>query len=434
MNSISKNDKYKESLDSLVGAIERGDVKKIDKQYNEITNGLSKTFESLTGKAEDIAKYVVRGDLDNYVRLLNKKQSNFKIFRRVLNKISGRDTQIKNISDFVSRLPYPTIETAIEHLKISGKILRHEVNCESRTTFEQKEDTSKLQKEGKSKVKSDSNSIKKEVALSPTKKIMFSDSEPHTYEDSGYGSSLDEGHEYEEVSHYREEKSKILEKSLQSFKLPKEEPIYATIPIEHIEAKRKRKQEQKSKHTVLPKLPTSIVIPEKTFFTGQKVKQGSQAIKDILTVSSQSKNLGYDSQKVSTKPKIVGVNLKRSVESVPLRVPNQDYKQVVQKVEVPVVKEVVNRKMDSRVKAIVEKFEQNQVKECADMQAAKSKDVMVAQSGINIKRNPLKVTSQDQSLKNPAKEQFDHESKAYRNSLVTNANVRQLAAQFESYR
>ncbi|WP_353274472.1 hypothetical protein [Wolbachia endosymbiont (group A) of Ennomos erosarius] len=162
MNGILKNDKYKESLDSLVRAIERGDVKKIDKQYNEITNDLSKTFESLTDKAEDIAKYVIRGDLDSYVMLLNKKQSNFKIFRRVLNKISGKDAQVKNISDFVKKLPYPTIETAIEHLSISGKILRHEVNCEGRTTFEQKADTSKLQKEGQSKAKSDSNSIKKE--------------------------------------------------------------------------------------------------------------------------------------------------------------------------------------------------------------------------------------------------------------------------------
>lgn len=65
MNGTLKNDKYKESFDSLVRAIERGDVKKIDKQYNKTTSDLSKTFESLTDKAEDIAKYVVRGDLDN---------------------------------------------------------------------------------------------------------------------------------------------------------------------------------------------------------------------------------------------------------------------------------------------------------------------------------------------------------------------------------
>ncbi|WP_265017003.1 hypothetical protein [Wolbachia endosymbiont (group B) of Endotricha flammealis] len=423
MNVTLKNDKYKESFDSLVRAIERGDVKKIDKQYNKTTNDLSKTFESLTDKAEDIAKYVVRGDLDSYVRLLNKKQSNFKIFRRVLNKISGKDTQIKNISDFVNKLPYSTIETAIEHLNISGKILHHEVNFESRTTLKQKEDTCKLQKEGQSKAKSDSNSIKKEVALSPTTEIMFSDSESHTYEDSGYGSSLDEGHEYEEVSHYQEEKSKILTKGLQNLKLPKEEPIYATIPIEHIEAKRKRKQEQQSKHTVSPKLPTSIIIPEKTSFTGQEVKQESQAIfKDVLTVSSQSKNLGYANQKMSTKPKIVGVTLKKSVESVPLRAENQDYRQVVPKVEVPIVKEVVNCKIDSKVKAIVEKFEQNQVKECADMQPTKSKDIMVAQSGIDMKRNPLMNLVMEQCDRKPCK-----------SSSLTHVNVKQLAAQFESY-
>lgn len=186
MNGTLKNDKYKESFDSLVRAIGRGDVKKIDKQYDKTINALFETFESSTDKAEDVAKYVVRGDLDSYVGLLNKKQSNFKIFRRVLNKISGKDTQIKNISDFVNRLPYPTIETAIEHLKISGKILHHKEV--------------------------------KESELSPITKIMSSDSESHTYEDSGYGSSLDEGHEYEEVSHYREEKSEFLEKSLQSLR------------------------------------------------------------------------------------------------------------------------------------------------------------------------------------------------------------------------
>ncbi|WP_353274474.1 hypothetical protein [Wolbachia endosymbiont (group A) of Ennomos erosarius] len=162
--------------------------------------------------------------------------------------------------------------------------------------------------------------------MSPTTKIMSSDSESelsHTYEDSGYGSSLDEGYEYGEISHYREEKSEILEKSLQNLKLPKEEPIYATIPIEHIEAKRKRKQGQQSKHIVLPNLPTSIVIPEKTSFTSQEVKQESNAVfKDVLAVSSQPKNLGHANQKMSTKPRIVGVILKKSVESkstIPLR-------------------------------------------------------------------------------------------------------------------
>ncbi len=394
MNGTLKNDKYKESFDSLVKAIKRGDVKKIDKQYNKTTNDLSKTFESLTDKAEDIAKYVVRGDLDNYVSLLNKKRSNFKIFRRVLNKISGKDTQMKNVSDFVNRLPHPTIETAIEHLNISGKIVYHKEV--------------------------------KEVALSPITKIMSSNSESelsHTYEDSGYGSSLDEGHEYEEVSRYREEKSEILEKKMQSFKLPKEEPIYATIPIEHIEAKRKRKQEQQSKYTVLPKLPTAIVVPEKASLICQEVKQESQAIfKDVFAVSSQPKNPGHANQKMSTKPRIVGVTLKKSVESISLRAENQNYRQVVPKVEVPFVKEIVNRKIDSKIKAIVEKFEQSQVKEYVDMQPAKSKGIMVAQSGVDMKRNPLMNLVTEQCNRKPCK-----------NSSLTHVNVKQLAEQFESY-
>ncbi|WP_353274476.1 hypothetical protein [Wolbachia endosymbiont (group A) of Ennomos erosarius] len=91
-------------------------------------------------------------------------------------------------------------------------------------------------------------------------------------------------------------------------------------------------------------------------------------------------------------------------------------------VEVPVVKEVVNRKMDSKVKAIVKKFEQNQVKECADMQPAKSKGIMVAHSGIDVKRNPLM---------NLVMKRCDH--KPCKNSSLTHVNVKQLAAQFESY-
>ncbi|WP_264688610.1 MULTISPECIES: hypothetical protein [unclassified Wolbachia] len=59
----------------------------------------------------------------------------------------------------------------------------------------------------------------------------------------------------------------------------------------------------------------------------------------------------------------MGAVLKKSVKSksiVPLRAENQDYRQVVPKVEVPVI--VVNRKMKSKVKATVENFEQNQAK------------------------------------------------------------------------
>lgn len=108
----------------------------------------------------------------------------------------------------------------------------------------------------------------------------------------------------------------------------------------------------------------------------------------------------------------MGAVLKKSVKSksiVPLRAENQDYRQVVPKVEVPVI--VVNRKIKSKVKATVENFEQNQARECVGMQPAKSSAIIAAQSDFGIKKNPLKVASQAQSsfmrnkrsLENPAK-------------------------------
>ncbi|MFP3021776.1 MAG: hypothetical protein ACEY3K_02130, partial [Wolbachia sp.] len=100
-------------------------------------------------------------------------------------------------------------------------------------------------------------------------------------------------------------------------KSPKEEPIYATVSKEHIEAKRKRKQKQQPQSLVLPKPPKPPQVPKKMFTTGQEVRQESKVVvKDKPAVLPKPKNL---SQKVNTEPKVVEVILKKSAERVPLK-------------------------------------------------------------------------------------------------------------------
>ncbi|MFP3028707.1 MAG: hypothetical protein ACEY3L_21605, partial [Wolbachia sp.] len=194
--------------------------------------------------------------------------------------------------------------------------------------------------------------------------------------DSGYGSSLNEEHEYEDISNYQEKKSKILIENSQSSKSPKEEPIYATVSKEHIEAKRKRKQKQQPQSLVLPKPPKPPQVPKKMFTTGQEVRQESKVVvKDKPAVLPKPKNL---SQKVNTEPKVVEVILKKSAERVPLKSENQDNRKSAQKaagkaipkVAAATMKGGANREMGSKVKALKEKFEQNQVKGNANVRLA----------------------------------------------------------------
>ncbi|MFP3028010.1 MAG: hypothetical protein ACEY3L_17850, partial [Wolbachia sp.] len=192
-------------------------------------------------------------------------------------------------------------------------------------------------------------------------------------EDLGYGSSLNEEHEYEDISNYQEKKSKILTENSQSSKSPKEEPIYATVSKEHIEAKRERKQKQQPQ-SLVPLKPSQV--PKKMFTTGQGVRQESKVVvKDKPAVPPKPKNL---SQKVNTEPKVVGVILKKSAERVPLKSENQDNRKSAQKaagkailkVAAATMKGGANREMGSKVKALKEKFEQNQVKGNANVRLA----------------------------------------------------------------
>ncbi|MDE5065940.1 hypothetical protein RYF71_03675 [Wolbachia endosymbiont of Drosophila malagassya] len=258
-------------------------------------------------------------------------------------------------------------------------------------------------------------------------------------EDSGYGSSLNEESVYKEISNYQEKKSKILIENSQSSKSPKEEPIYATVPKEHIEAKRERKQKQQPQSLVPPKPPQA---PKKMFTTGQEVRQESKVvIKDKPAVPPKPKNLSRANQKVSTEPKVVGVILKKSAERVPLKSENQDNRKSAQKaagkaipkVAAATMKGGANREMGSKVKALKEKFEQNQAKGNANVQLAESKTTPAAQADIGVKKKQSHsfLTENKRSATKHVTAKSDPKSHVSKNSLLTHANVKEMVAQIE---
>ncbi|MFP3024222.1 MAG: hypothetical protein ACEY3K_15610, partial [Wolbachia sp.] len=212
MNDPFKSENYKKNLDSLIEAIK---LKNIGEQYNKTVRDLSQTLESFTDKAEDVAKFVICSDLSNYIEPVNKKPSGFfGIFKETFNKILGKDASIQDndIRNFANdKLPSLAEKITFEYLNVLKKISDLEqskknqeehrlygVNLEDRTASKQEEN--------------------------PLYGLQAGD--------SGYGSSLNEEHEYEDISNYQEKKSKILIENSQSSKSPKEEPIYATVSKE----------------------------------------------------------------------------------------------------------------------------------------------------------------------------------------------------------
>jgi len=374
MNDPFKSENYKKNLDSLIEAIK---LKNIGEQYNKTVRDLSQTLESFTDKAEDVAKFVICSDLNNYIEPVNKKPSGFLgIFKETFNKILGKNASIQDndIRNFANdKLPSLAEKITFEYLNVLKKISDLEqskknqeehrlygVNLEDRTASKQEENPLYEQRE-----------------------------------DLGYGSSLNEEHEYEDISNYQEKKSKILIENSQSSKSPKEEPIYATVSKEHIEAKRKRKQKQQPQSLVLPKSPRAPQVPKKMFTTGQEIRQESKVVvKDKPAVPPKPKNLSRADQKVSTEPKVVEVILKKSAERVPLKSENQDNRKSAQKaagkaipkVAAATMKGGANREMGSKVKALKEKFEQNQAKGNANVRLAKSKTTPAAQADIGVKK------------------------------------------------
>ncbi|WP_265034497.1 MULTISPECIES: hypothetical protein [unclassified Wolbachia] len=453
MNDPFKSENYKKNLDSLIEAIK---LKNIGEQYNKTVRDLSQTLESFTDKAEDVAKFVICSDLNNYIEPVNKKPSGFfGIFKKTFNKILGKDTSIQDnsIRNFANdKLPSLAEKITFEYLNVLKKISDLEqskknqeehrlygVNLEDRTASKQEENPLyELQER-----KGDSgygSSLDKEHEYEDISNYQEKKQKENPLyeqrEDLGYGSSLNEESVYEEISNYQEKKSKILIENSQSSKSPKEEPIYATVSKEHIEAKRERKQKQQSQSLVPPKPPRAPQVPKKMFTTGQEVRQKSKVVvKDKPAVPPKPKNL---SQKVNTEPKVVG---KKSVESkptVPLKSENQDNRKSAQKaagkaipkVAAATMKGGANREMGSKVKALKEKFEQNQVKGNANVRLAESKTTPAAQADIGVKKKQSHSfpTGNKRSAMNHLTAAKSHVSK---NSLLTHANVKEMVAQIE---
>ncbi|BET34968.1 MULTISPECIES: hypothetical protein [Wolbachia] len=181
--------------------------------------------------------------MNNCIKKANKKPLILRIFNRIL----GRDVSIRNISNFIKdKLPPSTARTAIEYTDVIQKI-------------------SDLERIERSQDKYRSYGINLENRQQK-KNLLYE------REDSGYGGSLNEDPEYEEISNYQEEKSKSLTKDLRNLQSIKEEPIYATISKEHIEAKREHRKKQQLQSLAPPKPPRVPQVPEKMFTINQKIR------------------------------------------------------------------------------------------------------------------------------------------------------------------
>ncbi|WP_264688396.1 hypothetical protein [Wolbachia endosymbiont (group A) of Sympetrum striolatum] len=460
MNDPFKSENYKKNLDSLIEAIK---LKNIGEQYNKTVRDLSQTLESFTDKAEDVAKFVICSDLNNYIEPVNKKPSGFfGIFKETFNKILGKDASIQDndIRNFANdKLPSLAEKITFEYLNVLKKISDLEqskknqeehrlygVNLEDRTASKQEENPLYDLQAGDSGYGSSLNEEHEYEDISHYQEKKQKENPLYEQrEDLGYGSLLNEEHEYEDISHYQEKKSKILIENSQSSKSPKEEPIYATVSKEHIEAKRKRKQKQQPQSLVLPKPPRASQVPKKMFTTGQEVRQESKVVvKDKPAVPPKPKNLSRADQKVSTEPKVVEVILKKSAESkptVPLKSENQDNRKSAQKaagkaipkVAAATMKGGANREMGSKVKALKEKFEQNQAKGNANVRLAESKTTPAAQADIGVKKKQSHsfLTENKRSATKHITAKSDPKSHVSKNPPSTQVSVKEMVAQIE---
>ncbi|WP_250296547.1 hypothetical protein [Wolbachia endosymbiont of Oedothorax gibbosus] len=484
MNDILKNENYKKNFDSLIEAIKLGNA---EKQYNKTLKDLSHALEGFTSEAKGIAEFVIYTDLNNYV------EPPLGILKTLMNKVSEKIFSTKNssISDFVNNeLSSFTLETAAKYItvlkkidileqlekelrknnllkepldlkqseKSQGKDRSHGVSLEGR---KQKEGTFELRKEEQPKEKLGGNRVRRPTTAPPaapdSRKVpeISSDGESKTKstssllkgansfsipdakenpsEDSGYESPLSESSEYEEISNYQ---SKIPTENSQSSKSSKEEPIYATVSKEHIKAKKERKQKQQSKPPILPKPSIAPPIPEKMFTTGQEVRQKPKVVaKGKPTILPKPKNLG---QKVSTEPKVVAAE---SNPTVPLRSENQDNRKSAQKAAgkaIPKVAAVTmkggaNRERGSKVKALKEKFEQNQAKENANMQLAENKTTPAVQADISVKKKQShsSPTGNKRSAMNHLTAKSDPKPHVSKNPPSTQVSVKEMVAQIE---
>ncbi len=105
-------------LDTFFSSLPRTKISDIIAFYL-FPDNLLKRF---TDKAEDVAKFVIRSDSIDYVKSMNGKPSGLKILKEILNRISGRNVPVENISSFIDKLPPPTSMTIFEYLEAYRKI------------------------------------------------------------------------------------------------------------------------------------------------------------------------------------------------------------------------------------------------------------------------------------------------------------------------
>ncbi len=331
MKDPFKSDNYRENLGFLKEAIKARDELVTIRHYNKTVRDLSQALKRFTDKAEDVAKFVIRSDSIDYVKSMNGKPSGLKILKEILNRISGRNVPVKNISSFIDKLPPPTSMTIFEYLEAYRKI----------SGLEQVE--------------------RGNIAIAPEKperSFLKEDRQVEVnYNDSGHGNSLDEKPGYKEISNYQEKKSKILTENSQSSKSPREELIYVTVPKEHMEAKRELKQKQQSKPPILPKPSIASPLPKKMFTAGQEVRQKPKVVgtvpkstKDKPELPLKLKKLGHTDQKSSTKLEMVVSSMEKEI----------------------------NYNIDIKVQEIRKKFKQNQAKESPNAQTIESRTPPVA--------------------------------------------------------
>lgn len=265
MDDPFKSGNYNKNLNSLIQVIKLKDTKKIDKQYNETVRDLSQALKDFTNKAEDVAKFVIYTDLNNYVEPVDKKPLGF--FGALKRIWLGKDAPVKNdnIRNFVKdKLPNPALEKAAEYTNILRKInllkerldtlkeildsgrsekeehKPHEVNLESATTSKQRKEEQPKKESASNRTKkikrptmapppppTAPNELKpepqKKVATTEKKKVRFkSKPEVILFDDSGYGSLSDEESD-KKISNYQEKES-----------------IYATVPKEHYRSKKSK--------------------------------------------------------------------------------------------------------------------------------------------------------------------------------------------------
>ncbi|MGL9702565.1 hypothetical protein [Wolbachia endosymbiont of Cimex lectularius] len=94
MDDPFKSGNYNKNLSSLIQVIKLKDTKKIDKQYNETVRDFSQALKDFTNKAEDVARFVIYTDLNNYVEPVDKKPLGlFGALKRIW---LGKDVPVKN--------------------------------------------------------------------------------------------------------------------------------------------------------------------------------------------------------------------------------------------------------------------------------------------------------------------------------------------------